>query len=239
MALSPLSYLNGISGTIILLIGFFYGISFLVLYQKKKKSLLPIVSLLGFCAGLIFLGTTANFFTLLLTGENLSVNTYGLLSYTIIPVSTLIALYLGFHIFNPERKKIVTIVYSILLIIYWICLFFFTDAMFIENIHTESELLDISLNSVVLYLTLFYILSLLFVLSANFFILSGKMKRADPDSTAVKYLYFLGVGWALFASSSILDAIAPPTNAILIVLARILMITAYILIFQGFKGDHQ
>ncbi|UYP43820.1 hypothetical protein NEF87_000105 [Candidatus Lokiarchaeum ossiferum] len=236
MALSFSAVLNGISGTIVLLIGMFYSISFLLMYRKKKLKLIPIVSLLAFCAGLIFLGVSSNFLSLVFTGNNLDKNTYGLLSYTIIPVATLVALYLGFHIFKPKWKLQITIFYSILWVVYWVCIFFFTDSMFKDSTEVGVDLLDISLSSVVFYLTMFYVFSLLFVLSGGFFSLSRKFKKEDLNAPEIKYLNFLSLGWALFGISSIIDSGAPVGIPVLIIIARIMMCTAYILIFEGFKG---
>lgn len=236
MALSFSALLNGISGTIVLLIGIYYSISFLLMYRKKKLKLIPIVSLLALCAGLIFLGVASNFLSLLFTGSNLDKNIYGLLSYTIIPVSTVVALYLGFHVFKPNRKLHITIFYSILWVVYWVCIFFFTDSMFKDNTPVGADLLDISLSSVALYMTMFYVFSLLFVLSGGFYNLSRKFKKEDPNASEIKYLNFLSLGWALFGISSIIDSAFPVGITIVVIIARLMMCTAYILIFEGFKG---
>ncbi len=236
MASSSLALLNGISGTIVLLIGFFYSAYFLVLYRKKKRKLMPIVSLLGFCAGLIYLGVTANFLSLAFTGNNLGKNTYGLLSYTIIPVATVVALFLGFHVFKPKKKLQITIIYSVLWVVYWIFLFFFTDSMFHDSTPEGADLLDISLNSVALYMTMFYVFSLLFVLSYGFLNLARKIQKEDRNASEIKYLRFIGIGWALFGIASIIDSAAPVGIAILIIVARVMMGIGYILIFEGFKG---
>ncbi|WP_457556705.1 hypothetical protein [Candidatus Harpocratesius sp.] len=229
------NWLNGISAIGVLLTGVYFGVLFTYLYFKKRKKLLPSVALLGFCSGLFYLGTVVNFLTFLITNNDINPILFGQLSYTLIPVATFLALSLGFSIFKPEWRKWVQYVLGILWVIYWICIFFFPAPMFIPSTPNSDEMLEISLGSVVLVITGIYILSLLFVQSGGFFILRRKLKRNNSPSSNIQHMTFLAIGWALFAIASILDAILPSSLISLVVIARIIMIIGYILIFNGFR----
>lgn len=212
-----------------------YGVKYLLEYQHKHKKLLPYVSVLGFLAGFFYLGTTINFILYIFTANNLSPYFYGWLSYSWIPPATLIGLWLGFEIFKPEFQKQIRIIFIILWGIYWICLFGFPEIMIEASSEQTDTLLEISLNHILMVLTAFYILSLLFIQSGGFFYLRYKMKMSGSEPGEVTHITYLGIGWALFGIASILDAILPSSLMSLVVIARIMMSVGYYFIFTGFS----
>ena len=56
------TYLNGISAFCVLITGFYFGIRFIMHYNKLKKSLLPLIAGMAFGMGLLYLGPTTAFF---------------------------------------------------------------------------------------------------------------------------------------------------------------------------------
>jgi hypothetical protein len=227
MAYSTITYLNGISATIVLLLAYAYAIRFLFLYRKQRKRLMPVVALLAIGMGTFFLGPTTAFFHLMLTESNIDKILYGYLSYLTTPISLTLAMYLGFDIFKPNWRDRVLAVYSLTAIVWWIAIIGWPDFMIATPV-IPGELIDISLESVIYILVILYILSCLVILGGSFFRLSFKIADKAPKRKAL----LLGFGWVLFAIAGILDALMEST---VIVFARVIMIASYICIFQGFS----
>jgi hypothetical protein len=235
--LSAESYIVGIGALILVAIGFFYGFQFIYLYHQTKKRFMPIVAILGFGGGMLYAGYAVNFINLLILGTNLDKITVGLLNYTFAPFDTLLSLYLGFSIFNAKRVKLVVIIYFALMITYWIFIFAFPNTMILANTPASGDTIETSTASIVNILTIVCILSLIVILSIPFFLLARKVKRTQSgDAQELRLLYFEGWGWMIFGIGCILDAIVPPDMILLTVFARILNITAFLLVFHGFKG---
>lgn len=195
-----------------------------------KKPLMPWIAITAFGGGFLYLGPTSSFISILLTGSNLSPTLYGLLSYTTPSIATFTGMYAGFSIFNPNRKKLVAIIYAIAGVVYLLSLYLFPTLMIYAKPPAPGELLDITLENVVLVLTGFFIISLLVILSIGFFKLSRRIK--DPEEK--KHSLMLGIGWILFAIAATTDAIVPVGLIHLIVIARVLMAISLFLIFTGF-----
>ena len=91
----------------------------------------------------------------------------------------------------------------------------------------EGAVVDASLKSILLILTIFYIFSVLLVLGGGFYKLS---KRIEGTESRKAFLVF--VGFVLFTVAGIVETVA--SNAIY-VLARALMATSYVFLYRGFS----
>lgn len=230
MTLSIPTYFNGISAIFCMILGIFFGIYFFYLYSKKKKSLMPWIAITAIGMGFLYFGPAASFISLLITGTNLSTNLYGWFSYTSAGIAGFTGMYAGFSIFNPERKKLIMWIYGVLGIVLLISLYAFPSVMFESFPPNPGELRDISLQNVVLVIIAFEILSFVFIQGVGFL----RLYRRIKDKGEKKHSLMLGIGWIIFAIAGTIDAMVPGTIIHFIVIARILMATAFILIYLGF-----
>ncbi len=229
MTLPLETYLNGISAFCVLITGFYFGIRFIMHYNKLKKSLLPLIAGLGFGMGLLYLGPTTAFFYLLFTKENISGFLYAFLSYLTQPLTLGLGMYLGFDIFKPSWKKGIMIFFSIFTLIWWGSILFFSEMVFEPTSPVEGKLIDVSfVLPIGLPMMALSILSIFFLLGGGFLSISRKIE----DKEKRKKSLFLAIGWSLFAIGAILDTFIAPN---LVALARLVMLMGYILIFLGFS----
>jgi hypothetical protein len=229
MALSTSGFLNGISAMIVFIIGVLYGVKFLLYYLKLKKKFMPLVIILGLGVGCFYLGPTTSFLSLLISDSNIDGYLYAKLSYTHAPILILVAMYLGFDVFNPKLRNKVVSIFIVLAVVFWVVFLGFPELSVKIAPDIPGEIRDISFNGLALVLIATYLLSVLIILGGNFLKLSKKIKGEEQRKAKS-----LGYGWIMFTISGILDTIMTPE---LIVIARILMIVAAYLVFSGFMPD--
>ena len=229
MALPLETYLNGISAFCVLITGFYFGIRFIMHYNRLKKSLLPLIAGLGFGMGLLYLGPTTAFFYLLFTNGNISGILYGFLSYFTMPLTLGLAMYLGFDIFKPSWKKRIMIFFSIFTVIWWIAMIFFINLFLESPAASEGKLIDVSfVMPIGIPMVAIAIPSVFFLLGGGFLSIWRKIE----DKEKRKKSLLLAIGWSLFAIGAILDTFIAPN---FVAFARLVMLTGYILIFLGFS----
>ncbi len=221
------SYINGVFAIFLFSWGFLNFVQFFSLYFKDKKKLRPIVGIMGLSLGSFYLGPTISFFSLLFTGENIPYLLSGYLSYTMQPVVIIAAMLLGFDIFKPKKQNLIIGIFALLGIIFWIALYGWPELMIIEPAHETGELLDVSLNHVVLIITIINFVSLPSILSSGFF----KLRKNVSDPILRSKLLYLTRGWIVFAVVGILDAIIASKYTFI---PRFFMSAAYFNIFNGF-----
>ena len=229
MALPLETYLNGISAFCVLITGFYFGIRFILHYIKLKKSLLPLIAGMGFGMGLLYLGPTTAFFYLLFMNGNISGILYLFLSYFTLPLTLTLAMYLGFDIFKPSWKKAIMIIFGIFTVIWWLSFIFLPDMVFEPTSPIGGELIDVSfVLPIGLPMIGLSLLSVLLILGGGFLSIAKKIEDKEKRKKSI----FLGIGWSLFTIAGILDTFIAPD---LVALARLVMLTGYILIFLGFS----
>lgn len=229
MPLQLSAILNGVSALACLVVGVAFGIRFVLLYSEHRKPLMPFIALTATTAGLLFLGTVTSFFSLVFTGANIDPQLYGVLSYVSAPISATSALYVGYSIFDPDHKRLVLYLYGAVSVVCEVALLGFPDMMVSGSTPGPGELTDVSLESLVLGIIGFFIVSLLFILPRGFLVLRKKLEGAERQHAT--YLVF---GWVTFAIAAVLDAMVPTVYVQLIVVARVLMVVGFTLIFTGF-----
>ncbi|GAB4317398.1 MAG: hypothetical protein Kow0069_20130 [Promethearchaeota archaeon] len=229
MALPATTYMNGLSALAVMAFGYSTGVVFLAKYfrEGRKKRLRPYVALTGFTGGSFYLGPVASFFHVLATGENLDFITYGFLSYAHVPLAIVNAMYLGFELFHPAVRNRVVALFAASAIPYWIALLGFPEAMVAPEDVRPGELVDVQLQSVVLVLVTFYVLSTLFVLGGGF----NHLRKRLPEGVERKKAGHLALGWVLFAAGAILDTVIATQ---FVVVARVVMAAGFYNISAGF-----
>ena len=229
MALPLETYLNGISALCVLITGFYFGIRFILHYNKLKKSLLPLIAGMGFGLGIFYLGPSTAFFYLLFTKANISGILYLYLSYFTLPLTLDLAMYLGFDIFKPSWKKGIMIFFSIFTLIWWVSFLFFPEMVFEPSSPNTGELIDVNyVIPIGLPMVGFALLSALILLGGGFLSIARKIEDKEKSKKSI----FLGIGWGLFTIAGVLDTFIAPN---FVAFARLLMLIAYILIFKGFS----
>ncbi len=198
----------------------------MIKYSHERKSLLPFAGLLGVVVGFFYLGPTTTFISLLFTESNITPTTYGLLSYSHVPFGIMAAMWLGFSIFNPDRRKRALSIFGASGVVYYIALIGWPNAMFTPGVNNPLEVLDIQLASVVEYMVIGYIACVVLILAINFYKIRPKLS-GEPRRWAT----YLTLGFFLFAIAGILDAVL---SSEFIVAARIIMALAVIYIYKGF-----
>ncbi len=220
------SYLNGLSAIIVLSLGIITFIRIMIKWSHERKKLLPFAGILGIVVGFFYLGPTTTFFSLLFTETNISYNTYRLLSYSHVPFAIMDAMWLGFSIFNPDRRKLAISLFAASGVFYYVALFGWTPDMFLKGVSNDPEMLDIQLASVVEFMVIGYIVSVVLILAINFYKirpkLTGDMRR---------WATYLTIGFFLFAIAGVLDTVL---SSEIIVAARIIMALSMIYIYKGF-----
>jgi hypothetical protein len=231
-----LDYFNGISALVNVLFGLSCGFYFLVKYAQTKKGLLPLVGLLFIGLGLFYSGPATSFIALWAFGTNITGPIYAYLSYSLTPLTMIVAMILGFNIFKNEWRFKTMWVLVPVAIVFWVFFYLFPDQTFDyprEWFYYEfvTNLMDFSFIGPGLYIQAFYILGSVAVLGGGFIALSVRIRGSPEFKKAIA----LGIGWIFFGVSGALDALLSEIYPIIIAPARALMLTAYVLIFLGFK----
>jgi hypothetical protein len=228
---------NGGSAMVLLVMGISFGIYYFIQYGKTKKNMLPLVAIVFILLGIFYLGPVTSFIALHLTGSNISGELYGYLSYSLSPVTTPIAMVLGFWIFKTEWRFKILWFFIPLALLYWFFLIvmpFFGLPAF-EYSEVPGRLLDVSHSGACLYLAAVYILAVVVILGGGFFYLSSRI-RGTPE---FKKSLFLGIGWVLFGIAGVMDALLSDSFPNIIFIARGLMIFSFIFVFTGFLPSKQ
>ncbi len=233
MVLDFSTYLNGISGIAVAIVAGFVGVRFILNYRREHKKLMPYVSIVGFSFVGLYLGPIVTFWSLVFTGVNIDPVLYGQLSYMVAPVAIINAMWLGFSIFNPEKRKLAVEVFLIAGVIFYIAILGFPADMIqpdaaISVLNAEGRMLDISLKSVVFAILAFDILAVIFILAGGFYYLRPKISGIDRQRAT-----YLCWGFLCFGIAGLLET-AIATDYV--VIARIIMITFLVLIYLGFSA---
>jgi len=238
MALADITLINGISIMAIGIVAAVIGVWFLLRYFLEKKKLLPFVSILGFCWVAQYLGPLTTFWSLVFTGQNIAPELYLQLSFTISPVAITNSIWLGFSIFAPKWRKLATIIFSASAVPYYIALYGMTSIMYkpnAPNVYLDANglPLDTSLQSLLLWINIAYILTAMFILGVGFFLLRKKVTGSEKQRAL-----FMGFAYMLFGIAAILETIETYGEAVLYVLivARILMAAYLVLVYLGFSS---
>jgi hypothetical protein len=217
------------------IIATFIGFWFLSRYLHEKRKLIPFVSILGFCWVAQYLGPLIDFWILVITGKNINATFAVQISYAITPVSIINSIWLGFSIFNQKWRRPVFYVYFASAVPFYIALFGWPNAMFVSNITPAGQMIDTSLRSVLLYLAIFYIVSIIFVIGLGFFSLRKRLTDAADRQRAL----YLGLSYVIFGIAAILETTTGMFGDLTLIIARVLMATYLVFVVLGFSNKNQ
>jgi hypothetical protein len=218
------SWMNGLSALAVFVSCIFAGTYLLVRYVRERKKLQPYAAAMIYSVAFFYFGTVVTFFSLVFTGSNVPSETYFFLNYTHMPLGVMVSMYLGFEIFNPEKKKRALIIYALIGVGYYIAMFGWPSLMH-GDYPAGPEMADMSVRFIILYFSIIYILSIIFVLGWGFLRLSRRITGANR-----KRVLYLAAAFLLFASAGILDV---ALTSDIIVFARIFMFLSAVCLYKG------
>lgn len=159
-------------------------------------------------AGFFWVGLSLDFFSILLTGNNLpnSGGWMGIIIFMWAPLVLLISLYIGAELMIPSKKKYIVALFLILTIIFELFLFIFPLDMFtiVDPIPPGSGLISIYIekNSPV------NLLMVLFQLMGFFFCGFGYLVKSLKSSGVIKNKFLLlSIGYLVYAGIPIFAAL--------------------------------
>ncbi len=232
--LSNTGWLDGITASGVVIFGIIIGLYFIYHSKKVEAKLLFYVGVLVILAGLAFLGVFLDFLNVVITGKNLD-NSYaivGLLSYVWIAPLIVVGIYLGAELMTPNRKRLLTWIYLVLMVIFEILLFLDPSGSFDFTYPNKSgeALIDYNLNlgSPAGILMIIFILSMIGFLGIGFLI-----KAFQATGEIRKKFLLLSLGVFLYCIFGLLESLIAPGYALIII--RIGYISGPLFMYFGLK----
>jgi hypothetical protein len=227
-------WINGLSAVIILISGTLFGIFLIYKGMKTKAKLLGILGIALFFLGLVYLGLTFEFFTVLITGFNLD-NTNGIigtLGYMWVGIAAIPAIYIGVELIIPKFRWYIIGIFSVLAIFYETILFIDTanSFNFVYPTNPGDDLIDDPL----------FIgspFSLLFFAYISFAIIFDGLvcfiKGLKSEGIIRKKLFFLSSGFLIFLLVGTFDQLHFP--GLILLFVRVPLIVSFWLWYVGLR----
>jgi hypothetical protein len=232
--LTNTGWLDGITASGVVIFGIIIGLYFIYHSKKVEAKLLFYVGVLVILAGLAFLGVFLDFLNVVITGKNLD-NSYaivGLLSYVWIAPLIVVGIYLGAELMTPKRKRLLTWIYLVLMVIFEILLFLdpFGSFDFTYPNKSGEALIDYNLNlgSPAGILMIIFILSMIGFLGIGFLI-----KAFQATGEIRKKFLLLSLGVFLYCIFGLFESLIVPGYALIII--RIGYISGPLFMYFGLK----
>ena len=208
--LSPIGWLNSLTGSGVMIFGFIFGLFFIYKSKQSNAKLLLYTGFLTIFVSFLYLGQFIDFLAILITGKNLYPHQlYAILCYMWVAPALTLGLYLGAEIMIPEKKKIIVLIYTILGIIFELFLWLDTDNSFIFRLPTRpgEDIIDVNFNrtSPTFIFIAFFLLSVLIFNGVGFL-----FKSIQSTGIIRKKFLYLSVGWIIFVAAGALDSLTAP-----------------------------
>lgn len=229
---SAIDWLIGGTALSVLIFCLLFGILTIFYAKKLKARLLYYAGVLIFFTGGFYLGASADFLAVLITGTNIP-NEYGLhgiLSFMWVAPAVIFAIYLGAELIISDKKWYILSIYVILSVIFELFLFLDTSGSFNFEIPPGRELIDSSfvLGSPTFILIAIFLMSALFFNGIGFLI-----KAIQSTGNLRKKFAFLSTGFIIFVLCGALDSLITP--GIWLIVIRFGMISSTWLMYLGLK----
>ena len=154
--------ITGSSALLILITAYSTAIFSFIRAKKIKNPFLNWVGIFLICMGSFYLGTVTSFIILLITGQNLDTYTTGYLCYSVAPVGTAIAMYIGFKLISskPKVAVLITTIYALSGLAFWYYLYVDHETTILSNVveaNADGNLIDLQLAGMVNTLITIYL----------------------------------------------------------------------------------
>jgi len=234
--LSDLAKISGLTALIAVLLSFLLGFIVLIKFFKTKQFLI-----FNFFLCIIFTlspwyPSGLGYLYWIITGEFLNYQIYVLIGTVGVPIAILAWLNVYLSTIKPKIKKPVLILYGIISIFFELYLLYFlllapgapVDSL-LGIIHDPTNPMDIDYKGFVL---IFLGLSILTACITGFHFAAKSMKKEEIPEIRWKGRFLL-IGFLLFGTSAIFDAIIE-MSPLLLVLMRIILALATFFFYLGF-----
>ncbi len=232
--LSTIGWIDGLTASGVVILGCIFGLYFIYKSKKIDANLLFYVGLLVILAGLAFLGVFLDFLIVILSGKNIQ-NIYGLvglLSYIWIAPLVVLGMHMGARLMLPEKKRIITIIYLVLMILFEIAIFAnpMNSFNFVYPKRSGDALIDYNLVllSPAGFLMIIFIISLIVFLGIGFLI-----KALQATGNVRKKLLLVSLGIFLYAIFGLFESLTEPGFALIFI--RIGYISGPLFMYVGLK----
>ncbi|MBD3211484.1 MAG: hypothetical protein GF311_02665 [Candidatus Lokiarchaeota archaeon] len=232
MSLRTIDYVNGISSLTYCFIFILIGLIITSKYFKLKDTNFIFIGLGLMGVSEPWLSSGISFLWNLFTGEGLSLEIYTLIGVIFIPFSILFWMMGITDMTNPDKKKLITIIYIIIGIIFEIVFLFllFNAPNLIGTFSAESAIvhIDIEYKTFILGYLLFVILS---TLISTIIFAKNSFNAADPVVQLKGKLLLIGV--IIWTVGAILDGFIP-LNIFSLPITRLFLTSSSFLFYLGF-----
>ena len=231
-----LSVLSGLIGSATLgtLIGFCtFGVYFYYISKKTNIKLLSIMGLSLFFAGFSYLGICVDFFSVIITGDNINIILLAFLIWPFVPFAFLIGFYVSAEILVPKKKILLVIIFVIIGVIFELSIFLDTlgNITFIEPTIPGEELIDDSLTIG----SPASLIGIIFTLTGFFFNGFGLLYKGVRSSGVVGRKYKqLAIGYLILNLSALLDFIG---IAEILVIVRVASLISVWFFYLGLREE--
>lgn len=231
--LSLIGWLNGITATLCVI--FAGGFGLFMVFQSKKQNikLLLYGGLMGFFAGMFWLGPMVDFFSVLLTGKNLpSLEMWGILSFIWPGPALVTSMWVGGEVMLTKKNKRILLITAIIVAIVYESILLLDTAAALRD-HADPggrELYDIAFEiGHPAFILLVIMMGMLFVFCGM-----GALRQGLKTAGAIKKRFiYMSIAFFLFIFVCIVDAFLEIVIAT--VLVRGLMIFVASLMYLSLK----
>ncbi len=229
MALQPLDIVNGVFGTLFVIISIIIGVVIISKYFKDKNINFIYVGLTWILIASGWYGTTVSFWIALITGsDGLSYQMIMLFNFIPLPFGLFFWLLAFSNFLYKEKKKLIIIIYSSVTLSYYV--------IFLYVVFTEPSIIGYKISAVdtaghfsfLLFYIVFFV-SVLLITGLKFAIETIKLE--DPEMKLKGKL--LIIAFPSFVIGAILDA-TMPTTAITLVIFRLILISSALEFYLAF-----
>jgi len=232
--LSLIGWLNGISASLIVLSAGIFGLIMAFQSKNKNSKILFFGGLMGFFAGMHWLGPAADFLSVILTGQNLpDEKICGVLTFVWVLPLLIVTMFVGGDLMlsNKKNKYILVIISAIIGIVFELFLFLDLDAAIKHSPDPNGfELYD---PKIVIGHPTFYLIGIGLLLLFGFVVIGGYRQGLKTTGALRSRFFYMATAIFLFIPIAVIDAFYEP---ILIVLAmRFLMIFVASLMYLSLK----
>lgn len=236
MALSPIGYSNGITASGVFLFSCLFGLFFIYKSIRRKSRLLFMLGLVYFCAGLVYIGDTLEFITVLVTTKDIAnpLVYIGFLNWIWFPGAVVPAMYIGAELILPKKKWIIIIVYLLLGIAF--------EVFFIQGVVSPDPSATITfakpvndlINDNLVFESIPSIIALVFLVSILLFLGVGFLSKGIKSSGDIKKkFYSLSLGAFIYTIGAVFDGLFEP--GFYLIFVRSAMILSALLFYYGLK----
>ncbi|MHA1650458.1 MAG: hypothetical protein ACTSYB_09695 [Candidatus Helarchaeota archaeon] len=229
MHLSIIGWLNGLISLLIVCCASVFGILMAFESKEKESKMLLFGGLMGFFAGMLWLGPVADFISVIITGQNLPNElVYGVLTFIWIFPLIVCSMYVGGELMLSEKKKYLVVIFSFLLgLIFDIILLSDLDGAIQACPNPGgTELYDAS---IVIGHPTFYLIIIMLVMLFSLVVLGGIHQSLKTTGGLRRRFIYISLAIFLFIPIAIVDAFYSEPAELVLAMRLLMLLAAWCL----------